>query len=257
MRRHLSFAIVTACFAAIFTACSNGAQPTTAEEADDAASATLRWLAGTYGLLASRPADQYLAGTVQRLTDAARNNRLRKCEAASSFVERPPPATAWRIFLLRDRTPNAFSLGAHTIVLSAGLIGALDSEGELAAVISHEMAHQLLGHVDEAMPSGQTMSGGSRAPASVLSLDQELAADAASLCLLDRGGFPLEASVTALTKGYRRDGAAVSANAIVTQRIVALERRLPEFSASSFFPGSSRSFNRFKKEVLKAAADSP
>jgi hypothetical protein len=50
-----------------------------------------------------------------------------------------------RCRVVMTSTLEAFSVG-HTIVLSRGLIDVLPDEASLAAVISHELAHAVLGH---------------------------------------------------------------------------------------------------------------
>nr|WP_262487238.1 M48 family metalloprotease [Flavobacterium psychrophilum] len=50
------------------------------------------------------------------------------------------------IYLSRDPSINAFSIGDGTLIINLALFNALKSEGELASVICHEMAHYYLDH---------------------------------------------------------------------------------------------------------------
>jgi predicted Zn-dependent protease len=47
----------------------------------------------------------------------------------------------WRFHALRDPAPNAFALPNGSIYMNTGLLALLDDEGQLAAVLAHEMTH--------------------------------------------------------------------------------------------------------------------
>ncbi len=49
-------------------------------------------------------------------------------------------------YISRNTTPNAYSLGDYNIVINLGLFYYLQSEAQIAAVISHEISHQMLNH---------------------------------------------------------------------------------------------------------------
>lgn len=51
-----------------------------------------------------------------------------------------------RVVFSRDYFPNAYSIGDGTIVFNAGLFVYLESEAQMAFVISHELAHYYLNH---------------------------------------------------------------------------------------------------------------
>lgn len=53
----------------------------------------------------------------------------------------------YRIYLLDDDRPNAFTTGGGHVFITTGLVAALRSEGQIAAVIAHEMAHNASAHV--------------------------------------------------------------------------------------------------------------
>jgi hypothetical protein len=52
----------------------------------------------------------------------------------------------FRIYFSREATPNAFSVGDGTLVIHLDLLNTIKTEGELASVISHEIAHYTLDH---------------------------------------------------------------------------------------------------------------
>ena len=55
-----------------------------------------------------------------------------------------------RIMISRSPVPNASCWGEGTMIINLGLLSRLNTESELAFIMAHEMAHQLLDHVNEA-----------------------------------------------------------------------------------------------------------
>lgn len=53
----------------------------------------------------------------------------------------------YRVYLIEDPRPNAFTTGGGHVFITTGLIAALRTEGQAAAVIAHEMAHNASAHV--------------------------------------------------------------------------------------------------------------
>jgi beta-barrel assembly-enhancing protease len=105
----------------------------------------------------------------------------------------PPPTAAWRFLLLDDGGANAFSIGGGRIYVSRGMIAACRSEAELAAILAHEMAHELLGHFCEARPPGERRELG--LVRQRLDPAEERAADAASVPLLVAAGYNAHAAL--------------------------------------------------------------
>jgi len=65
----------------------------------------------------------------------------------------------WRITVVRHRAANAFSIGEGRIYVHDGTVRLAHSESELAAVIAHEMAHQLRGHFCPSTGPGASTRG--------------------------------------------------------------------------------------------------
>ena len=54
---------------------------------------------------------------------------------------------AWRVFLIRDRSVNAFALPGGYMGVHLGLIGVVSNRNELAAVLGHELSHVSQRHI--------------------------------------------------------------------------------------------------------------
>ena len=65
---------------------------------------------------------------------------LAQLERFTSFEPRP------RIRVIEYPDPNAFALPGGTILVTTEMLGATESEAEIASVIAHEMGHHKLGH---------------------------------------------------------------------------------------------------------------
>jgi predicted Zn-dependent protease len=61
--------------------------------------------------------------------------------------------TRWEVRVFADDTPNAFALPGGKIGVNAGLLNVARTQGQLAAVIGHEIAHVMEGHANERMSS--------------------------------------------------------------------------------------------------------
>jgi predicted Zn-dependent protease len=85
----------------------------------------------------------YLQGIWQPLLAAARA----RGELPSELDER----FAWEVFLIRDRSINAFALPGGYFGVHLGLIGTVNSADEMAAVLAHELSHVTQRHISRLM----------------------------------------------------------------------------------------------------------
>lgn len=125
----------------------------------------------------------------------------------------PESMCAMPVSIENDRAPNAYSDGEQ-IVLTSGIVALAQTESELASVIAHEAAHNLMGHVEatqqnmiaagaagfllDLLAASQgidTQAGFTQLGAELgqlaYSQDFEREADYVGLYLLARAGYPL------------------------------------------------------------------
>ena len=81
----------------------------------------------------------YVQGIWQPLMAAARARGELHAELQERF--------AWEVFLIRDRTVNAFALPGGYFGVHLGLISTVSNRDELAAVLGHEMSHVTQRHI--------------------------------------------------------------------------------------------------------------
>lgn len=128
----------------------------------------------------------------------------------------------FRVYLIRDPSPAAFSLADGQIYVHTGLLARLESEAQLAAVLAHE-AHHVAAHHHIAADKYRRLRGNvSGAAAGLLnrnaaegisydkefryitqsefSEDMEYEADAGSVALISRAGYAPVAAVRALER---------------------------------------------------------
>jgi predicted Zn-dependent protease len=61
------------------------------------------------------------------------------------------PDFRYRFRVVADRAVNAFGIGGGRIYVNAGLLAVADTEGQVAAVLAHEIGHQVRRHVAKQM----------------------------------------------------------------------------------------------------------
>lgn len=70
----------------------------------------------------------------------------------------PQPDQPFTFFIVRDNEINAFALPGGFVGVNAGLITTSDTEGELAAVLAHEISHVTQNHLIRAVEAEQKMT---------------------------------------------------------------------------------------------------
>jgi Zn-dependent protease with chaperone function len=97
-----------------------------------------------------------------------------------------------------QRVPNAFARGSSTIVITAGLLAAIDSEDELAFVLAHEVAH-LMKH--QKRTAQYSLLPPRSRPQSLLEL--EFDADLFAVRIMERAGLSVGAAASILERNGR------------------------------------------------------
>lgn len=163
-----------------------------------------------------------LTGTAPALT-------LRRGDAEFSTVLRPETACASRVHLARSGQRNAYADGRH-VFLTTGLLARLRSDDELAFVIAHEMAHNVLRHAAILRGGdGQREPGMSRPPLALVEATERAADTLAGEIMLDAGYDPVGgAALLERFDGLRLFDAHDSAGArVAAMRRLAAARAMP------------------------------
>jgi predicted Zn-dependent protease len=85
----------------------------------------------------------------------ALENAMVAC-VANAITDSLPGANAktrWEVRVFADKSPNAFALPGGKIGVNVGLLQVARTQGQLAAVIGHEIAHVTQGHANERVSS--------------------------------------------------------------------------------------------------------
>lgn len=96
----------------------------------------------------------------------------------------------WRFRVVRDLAPNAFSIGDGRTYVTDGALLAAASEAEIAAILAHEMGHQLAGHF---CSTSEGNGGRNRALGSihqVIDMGREMEADRMAMDILRAANLP-------------------------------------------------------------------
>lgn len=87
--------------------------------------------------------DPVLADYLQAIWQPLMAAALSRGELSAELRER----FAWELFLVRDRTVNAFALPGGYLGVHTGLLAAVGTPDELAAVLGHELSHVTQRHI--------------------------------------------------------------------------------------------------------------
>lgn len=73
-------------------------------------------------------------------------------ERMNQHVQTRKPGSRWRVFVIDDpETPNAFVMPGGAVFVHSGMLPLCKNEDGLAAVLGHEIAHDVAAHVGETM----------------------------------------------------------------------------------------------------------
>lgn len=166
----------------------------------------------------------------------------------------------WRFTVVRDRSANAFAIGDGRIYVNEGALLLSQNEAELAAILAHEMGHQLAGHFRREPRSKSkgflsdlaTIFGGGNVAAErsngvhrEFDLTKELEADRISLPILAGANYDPRAALTIATRLHDQSGS--SRHLGDEQRIRALSSLLDGVPAGGRL--DSEEFRRVKREL--------
>ena len=195
MRRYFLLSVL--CLAAISASCAPRRLVAPAEV--EWAHATLDWMSERCPLAGNTRAQAVAQRVMKRLASSVYGAALEREIAdapAELFIDFP-----WQVYVLNCSEPLAVSPGAGIVIISAGLFQETGAEAELAAIISHEMAHTILGHTSEALRKEGLSANG---PKFAFALKDEVAADALSVKIMKVARYDLRYALSALSIAYRQ-----------------------------------------------------
>jgi predicted Zn-dependent protease len=163
----------------------------------------------------------------------------------------------WQFSVVRNLQPNAFSIGGGYVFITDGAVNFVQNESELAAILAHELGHELAGHFCGASdqsnsgnlfdiffaPRAQQQQAGVGSMTQVIDPVKEQQADQIALSILQAGGYDPRAMLD-VTRRLPSGGAVHQMDA---NRIQALKRtiaNLPPITA-----GSSEDFQEIKRTL--------
>jgi beta-barrel assembly-enhancing protease len=168
----------------------------------------------------------------------------------------------WHFQVVRDRAANAYWIGGGFIYVTEGALNLVQTESEIAAILAHEMGHQLAGHLCQAPPtlweSFWSLMGDWSTPESsrevrrqgvgsltqAIDIAKELEADRLAVQILDRAGYDPRAVLTVARRLPAGDGFHRLRD---ERRICALEGLLVGTSPRS--EKGSKELRRVKREL--------
>lgn len=137
MKRSPKFPLSISAAALLVASCAASFDPKTGDVTPYAPSSSL----------AAEGSQEFLAMKRQK-RDSSNGSYNSQVSRVSSRLKKvvPTRGTAWEFVVFDDPTPNAFALPGGKIGIHTGMFKVVRSDGELAAVLGHEMAHVTLNH---------------------------------------------------------------------------------------------------------------
>lgn len=87
-------------------------------------------------------------------------NRYVQCVAQSIIQALPEDRGSWEVVVFQNPSPNAFALPGNKIGVHSGMLKVARTQGELAAVVAHEVGHLLADHANERLTQQLAVQGG-------------------------------------------------------------------------------------------------
>jgi predicted Zn-dependent protease len=165
----------------------------------------------------------------------------------------------WRFFMVRNLAPNAFSIGAGYVYVTEGAVTFAQNESEFAAILAHELGHELAGHfcgqasyteshglfdifADSPPPEQREVGAGS--VRQTIDPRKEEQADQIAVSILHAAGY----SPKALLQVARRLPAGGEAHLLDPRRIQSLERLVAGYRDTEA-PPDSEAFKEVKRTL--------
>lgn len=211
------------------------------ETEEKASLTTLSWLNKSYEIIENKEAEKILASITNRLANTLKHRTI-KSSIINNGISR------WNIYLIKSDEVNAFSLGAGRIVLTTNLLKQLNAEAELAAILAHEMSHQILAHNLAALEIAKENN-----TASFFSEEQELQADTLGVKIMyiaeyniDYCTYPLQ--LYHLNLDHSLDKTNPVSNAFQKKRLININAIIKSINSpySSVGTGNTREFQKLK-----------
>jgi predicted Zn-dependent protease len=133
--------LVTLCCIALTFSPTSGIASMTVEEEKELGDRLAREIQQKVDMVNDPLIKEYVDEIGRRLVEEAQDHRFH-----------------YRFYIVREQEPNAFAIPGGHIFITSGLIRLIDTEGELAGVIGHEIAHDVLRHIDKAMARARRLS---------------------------------------------------------------------------------------------------
>lgn len=164
------------------------------------------------------------------------------------------PDTRWEFEVFDDKSANAFALPGGKVGINTGLLNVARTDGQLAAVIAHEMAHVTSNHAQKRIQRNQSIAlggailsavigddgkhlgelatqGGNIAFGLTFSRQQELEADKIGTVFMARAGYNPEEAIRLWQNMARQDRGGnlelLSTHPVSATRIQALRDFMP------------------------------
>jgi len=164
---------------------------------------------------------------------------------------------SWRFFVVRNLAPNAFSIGGGYVFITDGAVNFAQNESELAAILAHELGHELAGHFCEdssprnssglfdifSAPKTQQHQVGIGSMMLAVDPVKEQQADQIAISILQSGGY----DPRAMLEVARRMHSGGAMHLMDANRIQSLERAVANMAPIT--AGSSEDFLKLKRTL--------